>query len=242
MHEDIILETLQPDYQPFEYRHDGDYFRNKDILATWGDIPHLPIEISKLATLYNPANGRHYRMEFDARRAGEMIRRGIENGIVKQSTLGREIVFRLLETEPLYVMVGPSNNRRQVRVRRWRSAEEEKQSLKELKREADRIERARLKRIADLRRRAEGMMINLFARDIDVEIRGTLVHYATPGITRLVEIQNFLLQQIESQDEEVGRQIVFNLEWKYKDVFQRPLPTPPEPEISEEDLDILAGL
>ncbi len=244
MHENIILETLQPGYQPLPRRYLPDYSQNMALLNTYSvfsEGAELPISIKDLALLYQPGidRGRPSRPDLAARDAGEMMRWSIENGVIKAFEWSGCIHFRLLEREPLYIVVGPSTNRRQVRVRRWRSAEEERLSLKEMKREEARIERARVKEVSKLKTDAEHFLSEILARDVDVDIRGTLEDFAVPGVSKLVEIKNHVLGSMDDMDPKTAQGIVLTLKRQYSEVLSLPLPEPAL-EIQDEDLDILA--
>lgn len=118
------------------------------------------------------------------------------------------------------------------------SADEEKQALKNLKREAGRLERARVKEVKRIRLAVERHLSAILARDIEVEARDELLQFTVPGVTKLVEVQNVLLDAWPDMPVAVARKIEICLEWRYADIKALPLPgtAPPVP---DEDLEIL---
>ncbi|HEY8361003.1 MAG TPA: hypothetical protein VIL30_26390 [Ramlibacter sp.] len=242
---EIVLDCQRPGYELYRFKKGGDHdivfghwlkalFEGREIIAA-----------DEVAEAFQGTMHTGFSLEFEAKRGGEVIRWGVDNGILSRVPGAKVPAWRINagERELLFVQVGASRStERKVRTRRWASAEEEKADRAALKRWAAAQERARVKKVAASRVIIERQLTAILARDVEVEARGELLQYTAPGITKLVEIQGYILQQLDSMPVGQARAIDLCLVHEYADILSLPLPLEPAPEISDEDLAILGDI
>lgn len=234
-HADTVMSCQSPTHKMYEFNSgDGNAIRARQLSALFKrrDV----ITVVEVPDAFREANSSIYSLDFEALRGGETIRWGVENGVITPTTVDGVPAWRITdaEREPLFVQIGSSY--RTHRTRRWESLQEEKLYRTALKRQATALKRANAKRVAKHRKRIEFLLSAILARDIEVEARGCLVTHTSPGATKLVEIQSYLLQLLDDDDVVTAFSINNALNTEYSDVRALPLP---EPEPSNEDLDIL---
>ncbi|MEO9228147.1 MAG: hypothetical protein ABI216_04205 [Devosia sp.] len=170
-----------------------------------------------------------WTLEFEAIRAGELLRWACTAGLVKRCVVQGEKSWRLLDRRMHFMCIGAAAHPRAICIL---GPNRDPDADRLIKRELRRRERARAKLIADNRISIERMLNGIGRDDPSMEVPDELAHLAVPGIARILELRQVLLDEVEAHRELTG--IVWRARVLAHDrEVSRPEPLP----ISAEDLE-----
>ncbi|ODT74481.1 MAG: hypothetical protein ABS76_36835 [Pelagibacterium sp. SCN 64-44] len=173
----------------------ADAIRNREILAGFGDRrERTSSELIAHVSEQHP----DWSEQFCALRVGESLGWSLEHGVVERVPGGH--VWRLLEPERMFEIIGGHRKERSLRVRGHVDAEEALAAGKLWKRELGRRERARLREIAEFGPQIKMLLDAIVDRSPETKLSGRLEKYAIAGFDDVGCCQQLILDSIPSME------------------------------------------
>lgn len=148
--EAIILACQMPGYQIYDLGPLGDVYRNRDLLELFEGVEVLGIK--RVAPRFVEMKRRYeFSEEFEARRAGEVLKWATDRGIVERLIEAGQPAWRILDREMQYLAIGPAKRQRAIRIRGLKDQAAAREAAKLERREMGRRQRAREKEVGYLR-------------------------------------------------------------------------------------------
>jgi hypothetical protein len=143
---DIIMACQSRSHEPYMFQRNNNLYRNRDLLELFGEREFLRID--ELTPRMQEVHARDkYSEGFEAKRAGELIRWGMDHEVLAQETVDRRPAWRLLDREMQYLLVGPATRQREIRFRGLKDQVELVEANKLAYREYKRRDRATAKQV-----------------------------------------------------------------------------------------------
>lgn len=152
--EEIILACQAPGYQLYDLGPCGDVSRNAALLELFEGLE--TIGINRITPRFVEVKLKYgISDEFEARRAGEVLRWGTDRGILERIVDRGQPAWRILHREMHYLAVGPAKQQRAIRIRGLKDAEASREAAKLEAREMGRRQRAHEKVVAHNRKQMQ---------------------------------------------------------------------------------------
>lgn len=147
----IILACQEAGYHLYDLGDCGDVYRNRDLLELFEGVDVLGI--NNVTPRFVEMKRQHdFSEQFEARRAGEVLRWGVDRGIAERTVHRGQPAWRIINREMQYLAIGPAAKQRAIRIRGLRDPAAMREAAKLEQREMGRRQRAHEKMVA--RRRA----------------------------------------------------------------------------------------
>ncbi|QYO78402.1 hypothetical protein [Devosia salina] len=173
----------------------ADAIRNREILAGFGDRRE---RTSSELIAHMSEQHPDWSEQFCALRVGESLGWALEHGIVER-VLGGQI-WRLLETERQFEIIGGHRNERSLRVRGHVDEGEALVAAKLWKGGLGRRERARLREIAEFGPQIKVLLDAIVDRAPETKLSGRLEKFAIAGFDDVGSCQQLILDCIDAME------------------------------------------
>ncbi|MBJ3784504.1 hypothetical protein [Devosia sediminis] len=218
-------------HQRYDLGPCADAIRNREILHGFGGKPERTS-----SELIASEGERHpeWSDNFVALRVGESLGWAVEVRIVQRIPGGH--VWRLLETERMFEIIGGSRKERSLRVRVHTDDAEAIVAAKLWQKELKRRDRARLKDIEKHRPMIVRLLDRIATHAPETKLPSHLARFAVGGFDDIGTCRQFVIDSLGDLDE--GEPYVIELQLN---LLAAKLPYGRAPKLSAEDVDALEG-
>jgi hypothetical protein len=197
--EEIILACQAPDHERYWFQRNDNLYRNRDLLGLFGE--HEVLRIGQVTPRMQQLKAHdRYSEGFEAKRAGELIRWGVDHGILVREIVDRQPAWRLLDREMQYLLVGPAAKQREIRIRGLKDPVELVEANKLANREYKRQDRARAKQIERYREAMARNLDRIMQSSPDEPLPAALDRFRIEGHELLRNYREVLIDAVAGED------------------------------------------
>jgi len=232
-----ILAHQEPDHEIFNLGERGDYYRTVGLLALF-KRGHRTLRVTDLVAGYaRRVDQRWFPDEFNAKRAGDLVRWGTDLGHLARLGSGQETTWTIVDRRPKFALIGSIVRRRCIRIRDLPEAEQWKAN-RLLDLDYRRAAREEAKVLDVFRKEAGELLEEILVRDDETMVPYALRKYWIGGAPqRLAEVGEYLVNRIAMMGPEERAKLMRHL-----NALSHKLRTQQPPPIDEGDLRALLEL